>query len=262
MVATSWLTLRTWHEPDGAPGDASGADSELAVTYLRPAALLWLATLGDAEWVALDDLAGHLTRGPGMGSIDPVRPAGRRGIGRQRAARDARHDDAPRPTPTAPPRGRARPGAGTAPRGRSGAGVDSSGRAAYPLGLVRAAEELGTGRRVVQLTPLGRYVLASGPTPPPRPTFDQFLFVQPELRDDRLSTGADAHLVGRLSRFAQWSQVGSALELKLTHESIVFGLEGGLNPDSMLETLARHSQRAMPAGVVDASGTGPPVASA
>jgi hypothetical protein len=242
MIATGWLTLRTWHEPDGAPGAATGTEPELAVPYLRPAALLWLATLGDAEWVALDDLAGHLSaRYPAWDRLNLTEPPDRDD--------PAAKDQAPRRAPA--PRGRARPGAATLPRGQAVLESILLG-AAYPLGLVRAAEEQGTNRRVVQLTPLGRYVLASGPTPPPRPTFDQFLFVQPNFEMIAYRQGLTPHLVGRLSRFAQWSQIGAALELRLTRESVIFGLEGSLTPELMLETLSRHTQRPLPAGVVDA----------
>ena len=192
MVATSWLTLRTWHEPDGAPGDASGTDSELAVPYLRPAALLWLATLGDAEWVALDDLAGHLTaRYAGMGSPEPVRPAGRRRVGRQGAARGARHDDAPRP---APHRAAARSGPA---RGRDGAarargaGVDLAGR--------RVSPRAGPCRRGAGDRPSRRAIDPAGAVRPgvrsdaPAPPHIRPVPLRPaELRDDRLSTGADA----------------------------------------------------------------------
>ena len=175
---------------------------------------------------------------------DRRRPAGRRTVGgdahRSRiAARGA----------TAP-RGRAR----AAPEPPRGARLLESILlgAAYPLGLVRAAEERGTGRRVVQLTPLGRYVLAAGPTPPPRPAFEQFLFVQPNFEVIAYRQGLTPQLVGRLSRFAWWAQIGAALELRLTRESILLGLDGGLTPESMLEVLTRHSQRRLPAGVVDA----------
>ena len=82
--------------------------------------------------------------------------------------------------------------------------------AAYPLGLVRAGTELGSGRTVVQLTPLARYVLALGPTPPPRATFEQFLFVQPNFEVIAYRQGLTPQLVGRLSRFAWWSQIGAA----------------------------------------------------
>ena len=124
--------------------------------------------------------------------------------------------------------------------------------AAYPLGLVRAAEEAGTGRTVVQLTPLGRYVLALGPTPPPRATFEQFLFVQPNFEVIAYRQGLTPQLVGRLSRFAWWSQIGAALELKLTRESIVHGLDGGLtaeidprdlDPAQPAGAAARHHRR-------------------
>ncbi len=114
--------------------------------------------------------------------------------------------------------------------------------AAYPLGLVRAAEEEGSGRLVVQLTDLGRYVLALGPTPPPRQTFEQFLFVQPNFEVIAYRQGLTPQLAGRISRFAWWSQIGAALELKLTRESIVHGLDGGMTAESILETLTRHSQ--------------------
>ena len=124
--------------------------------------------------------------------------------------------------------------------------------AAYTLGLVRAAEEGRGRRRVVQLTPFGRYVLALGPTPPPRASFDRFLMVQPNFEVIAYRQGLTSQLVGQLSRFAWWSQLGSALELKLTRESIVHGLDGGWTPESMLETLTRHSQRPLPPGVIDA----------
>ncbi|MGP0066575.1 MAG: helicase-associated domain-containing protein [Isosphaeraceae bacterium] len=247
MIATGWLTLRTWHEPDGAPGAPAGTESDRAVPYLRPAVLLWLATLGDAEWVALDDLAGHLSsRYPEWDRPNLTEPSAPVAS----AARDPAAQ-APSPRRGTSPRGRARPASEALPRGQ--AVLESILlAAAYPLGLVRAAEEPGTGRRVVQLTPLGRYVLASGPTPPPRPTFDQFLFVQPNFEMIAYRQGLTPHLVGKLSRFAHWSQIGAALELRLTRESIIFGLEGGLTPESMLETLGRHTQRPLPPGIVDA----------
>ena len=91
-----------------------------------------------------------------------------------------------------------------------------------------------------------------GPTPPPRPTFDQFIFVQPNFEVIAYRQGLTPQLVGRLSRFAWWSQIGAALELKLTRESIVLGLDWGLTPETILEILTRHSQRPLPPGVTDA----------
>ena len=125
--------------------------------------------------------------------------------------------------------------------------------AAYPLGLVRAAEETGTGRRVVQLTPLGRYVLAVGPDAAAPPGLRTVPVRAAELRGDRLSPGIDAP-TGRAGSAGSSGgrRSGRALELKLTRESIVHGLDGGLTPEWMLETLTRHSQRPLPAGVIDA----------
>src|SRR5262249_60134091 len=62
-------------------------------------------------------------------------------------------------------------------------------------------------------------------------------------------------LAGRFAGSVRWPQIGAALELKLTRESFLRGLEGGLTPESMLETLPRHSQKPLPPGVVDAVGT-------
>src|SRR5262249_22293455 len=93
---------------------------------------------------------------------------------------------------------------------------------------------------------------ALGPTPPPRPTFERFLFVQPNFEVIAYRQGLTPHLVGRLSRFAWWSRIGAALELKLSRESIVHGLDWGLTPESILDALTRHSQRPLPSGVVDA----------
>ena len=115
---------------------------------------------------------------------------------------------------------------------------------------------------MVQLTPLGRYVLAAGPTPPPRPTFEQFLFVQPNFEVIAYRQGLTPQLVGRLSRFAWWTQIGAALELKLTRESIVLGLDGGLTPESMLDAAAAaQPAAACPPAWSTRSGPGPRTAS-
>ena len=124
--------------------------------------------------------------------------------------------------------------------------------AAPPLGLVRAGEENGSGRTLVQLSALGRYVLAMGPPPPPRPAFDHFLFVQPNLEIIAYRQGLTPLLVGRLSRFAWWTKIGAAIELKLSQESVVLGLDAGLSPDQMIELLTRHSHRPLPGLVPDA----------
>jgi hypothetical protein len=237
MLATSWLGLREWWEWERTPGAA--AEVGLPLAFLRPAILLWLASLGEDRWVALDDLAAHLQatnpEWDRLGFPDEPEvggPAGRR------------------PAST---RGRSGPSAPHGERGRRMLGSLLLG-AGYVFGLVRAAESKEDGRTVVQLTPLGKYVLATGPPPPPRPVFEQFLFVQPNLEVVAYRQGLTTQLVGRLSRFAWWTKIGAALELKLTQESIVFGLEGGLGPAQMLEALDRYSQRPLPTLVADAIG--------
>ena len=228
-----------------APADAEPDADEPALPYLRPAVLLWLATLGESEWVGTRR-PGRTPRGPvaGLGPPDDPRRDGRR---RRRPASVDRAEPARR---VGPPRGRAarRPS-------RRGVGLLEAILlgAAYPLGLVRVGR--GSRDRATAWCSSRRWAATSwrpGPTPPPRPTFEQFLFVQPNFEVIAYRQGLTPQLVGRLSRFAWWAQIGAALELRLTRESILFGLDGGLTPEAMLELLKRHSQRALPSGVVDA----------
>ncbi|MHB1561886.1 MAG: helicase-associated domain-containing protein, partial [Isosphaeraceae bacterium] len=273
MIATGWLALRGWLETSGAAaGDAPGPSAsasasasassssssfvssfgpgDSALPYLRPAVLLWLATMEESEWVTLDDLAAHLAaRCPDWDRERLADDAGTGGdVVTAGTATSSTSLSPSRRGSAARKRGRAEV---EAPRGPGLLASILLG-VAYPLGLVRAGEESGSGRRAVQLTPLGRYVLAAGPTPPPRPTFEQFLFVQPNFEVIAYRQGLTPLLVGRLSRFAWWSQIGAALELRLTRESIVLGLDSGLTADAMLEFLTRHGQRTLPAGVADA----------
>ncbi len=214
MIATRWLALRDWHEQAGMRSDTSPVD--LSIPYIRASVLLWLARMPEESWVALEDLSNHLaTLAPGWNH--PI-------LSSVTEARVSGYD-----TLAAILLG-----------------------PAYQLGLVRSAEETPSGRRVVQLTPLGRYSLAIGPPPPPRASFDHFLFVQPNFEVIAYRQGLTPSLIGQFSRFARWSQVGAALELKLTPESVYRGLEGGLSTDAMLERLSKHSSRPLPAGVAEA----------
>jgi hypothetical protein len=241
MIATRWLGLRQWHEQGGMRQE--GSNVELALPYLRPAVLLWLATLGSEDWVTLDDLAAHLRqRAPRWDRItlgdEPAASLSTPSATRSRLARASGS--------------KTDPGSWTAPEGSASVLESLLLGAAYQLGLVRVAEESGSGRRAVQLTPLGRYFLALGPPPPPRPSFEHFLFVQPNFEIIAYRQGLNPMLIGAFSRFAQWSQIGAALELKLTPESVYHGLEGGLTERSILDRLAHHSARALPASVAEA----------
>jgi Helicase conserved C-terminal domain len=237
MIATGWMGLQSWHELEAISAEANAAGPTLP--FLRIALLLLLSALGESEWTALDDLAGQLSeRWPTWDRLSFAEQANTSQTAQRRGGA---------------PSGRARSRAVTesVPRGLAVLETVLLG-AAYPFGLLRAAEEQGSGRVVVQLTDLGRYVLAMGPTPPPRATFEQFLFVQPNFEVIAYRQGLTPQLAGRLSRFAWWSQIGAALELKLTRESIVLGLDWGLTAEAILEILAKHSQRALPPGVTDA----------
>jgi hypothetical protein len=242
MIALAWMSLQVWRELPSEPSET--IDTDPSVPYLRPALLLWLAELGEDEWIAIEDLSTHLTTlSPGWDSLVAR--------GRTETAKPANGSSAPTAPrrPTGPRAGsRSLPPTPRGPRLIEAVLLGS----AYTLGLVRAAEERTTGRRLVQLTPLGRYVLALGPTPPPRQTFDQFLFVQPNFQIIAYRQGLTPQLVGRLSRFAWWKQIGAALELELTRESILRGLDWGATPTIILDLLSLHSQRAVPSGVVDA----------
>jgi hypothetical protein len=233
MIAVAWLALWTWHEQGGMQQEGSSA--ELAWPFVRPAVLLWLASLPDDAWVSIDDLAARLQERSPAWDIpcflpNAVAPAPPRSKGRRA-------------------RTETRPASETAPSAILAAMLLGP---AYQLGLVRAAESSATGARVVQLTALGRYVLALGPPPPARPLLEQFLFVQPNFEIIAYRQGLYPSLIGQLSRFARWTRAGAALELRMTPDSVYRGLEGGLTPDEILKRLARHSSRPLPAGVAEA----------
>lgn len=237
MIATSWLGLRSWQELEAEEIEGDFPFPPLAVGYARLPILIWLGSLADGDWLAIEDLAACLCRiWPGwdrLSLLENPDPAVR-----SRRAPGARKSKA---TPEAP--------------------ITTTGiqilesvllNAAFRMGLVRVGEEKPGRRRVVQLTPLGRYVLALGPPPTPGPVLEQFLFVQPNFELIAYRQGLTPRLIGQLSRFAHWSNVGAAIELKLTNESVVLGLDGGLTPDQIFDTLSRHSSRPLPTGVIDA----------
>ncbi len=241
MVAAKWMGLRSWHELGGLQGE--GATARLASPYLRPAVFLWLARVPAGDWMAIEDLAEHL-EGQNSSWSSAILEEGDSSTAeaRGRIGSDYRTRTASRKNKSAEPE----PSGGLPLLQAMLLGP------AYQLGLVRAAEEIPSGRRVVQLTDLGRYLLALGPPPAPRPSFEHFLFVQPNFEVIAYRQGLNAALIGQLSRFMIWTQSGAALEMKLTAESVYRGLEGGLTPDAMLARLARHTARPLPTGVAEA----------
>jgi hypothetical protein len=216
MIARRWLLL-----DEGGPRGGAAPVIVHHEPALRVAALLALASDDEAAWVGLDDLAQHLS----------ARLAGSDRF--ESALRRSRHGG---------------PLAGELLRWLDGEFLG----AAYLLGLLRIAEEDPSGRRVVQLSPLGRYVLGLAPSPTPREPFEKFLVVQPNFEIIAYRQGLNPLLIGQLSRFARWSKLGAALHLELTPDRTYLGLEGGLTPAAMLERLTRHSTRSLPAGVAEA----------
>ena len=197
--------------------------------------------------MALDDLADHLTaRWPGVEPVVTIAEPGRRRDDRRRATRRRRAFEASDRRAAEARNEAARP-----PRGSGLLEAILLG-VAYPLGLVRAAEEPErAASRAAQpagpIRPGGRPHAAAPPglrTVPVRPA---------ELRSHRLSPGADAPARGPAQpvRLVDADRRRDS-SCKLTRESIVRGLDRGLKPEWMLETLTRHSQRPLPAGVIEA----------
>ncbi|HWE37183.1 MAG TPA: helicase-associated domain-containing protein, partial [Isosphaeraceae bacterium] len=213
-LAARWLGARAWHERVGMQD--AGAETPLALPFVRPAALLWLATLDGDEWLAVDDLAAHFDRlAPGW---DRAGLAG-------------------------PP---------VATHGGDDLIAAMLLGPAYQLGLVRAAEEAPGGRRVARLTDLGRSVLGLGPAPRTGEVLEKFLYIQPNFEVIAYRQGLSPLVIGHLTRFVRWSRLGGAIELRLTPESVYRGLEGGLSPEQMLDRLALHAARPLPPGVAGA----------
>ena len=217
MIAARWIA-----GGDRPPDDRVGGPA----VALRAAALLRLGALVEDAWAALDDLAGFL------GARMRTPPVETRPASDTSERRRGRRDD---PSPTADPT------------------LDALGNAllgtAYLLGLVRAGEAGPAARSVVQLTPRGRYVLGLGPPPTPPPKIAQFLFVQPNFEIVAYRQGLNPALIGRLSRFARWVQLGAALTLRLTPDCIDLGLASGLTVDEVRDWLSRHAVRPLPEGV-------------
>ncbi len=224
-IALRWLGLKQWHEQGGMQRE--GATEELALPYVRGAVLLWLAKLGPDEWVTIEDFSTFLrARAPRWSVASFLELTAPEGV-------------KPDPeTSKKPKKTRAKETVAQSPEA-----ADASVLAAmllgagYQLGLIRTAEDAETGRKAVQLTALGQYVLALGPPPTARPAYEHFLFVQPSFEIIAYRQGLSPALVGRFGRFTLWSQAGAALAMRLTPESVYRGLEGGMSPEEMLDVL-------------------------
>src|SRR5439155_16791777 len=120
--------------------------------------------------------------------------------------------------------------------------------AMYQAGVIQVADDAAAGARVVRLSPLGRWILGVGPTPPPAAPFEKTLFVQPNHEVVVYRQGLSPELLGQLASFCRWKGLGAALTLELTAESVYRGLELGRTAEEMVGILDRHSQRSIPPG--------------
>ncbi|MDX2035109.1 MAG: helicase-associated domain-containing protein [Isosphaeraceae bacterium] len=215
MVAVRWLASSMWHELGGARTESTGAD--LSTVGLRLAVMFSLASVPAEAWVAIASI---------VEAFDLARPRWTQELW--------------------PARGE------TAGASLSSTLVEAVLLGpAYQFGLIESAEESTSGRRLVRLSPLGRYAMAIGPPPSVEPPFEHFLYVQPNFEIIAYRQGLTPSIIGRFSRFTRWTKLGAAIEMRLTPDSVYRGLEGGLTPDDMLGLLRRHSSRPLPSSVED-----------
>ncbi len=121
---------------------------------------------------------------------------------------------------------------------------------AYHLRLVQAKQ--GEAGWLVRLSPTGRALLGSTAAPDPIQGFPQTLLVQPNLEIIAFRQGLTPNLIGRLTRFATWKNLGAACTLQLEPESVYRGLENGESFDSIRLTLEQHGTKSVPSAVLEA----------
>jgi hypothetical protein len=230
MIATRWLGLRGWHERKGSLSEVEQSADVLGC--LRPVILLWLALYADDRWLSIAALAAHFDRlAPGWAQHEAPAAEFTRPEVKNKRGRVAQKET------------EASPGEALLRSILLGP--------AYQLGLVRCREAAGSAA-YAQLTSFGRYVLALGPAPAARDSFEHFLFVQPNFEVIAYRQGLTPALIGQFSRFARWMKLGAAVELRLTAETTYRALEGGLKPEAILKRLERHSARPLPPGIAEA----------
>jgi hypothetical protein len=120
---------------------------------------------------------------------------------------------------------------------------------AYPARLVQA-QRSDDGWRV-RLTPLGRWLLGGGDAPNMDTLHTQTLLVQPNLQILVYRQGLTSSLIGRLTLFAAWENLGAACMLQLQPETVYRALEAGQSFASIRLTLEQHGTRGLPPAVLD-----------
>jgi hypothetical protein len=117
--------------------------------------------------------------------------------------------------------------------------------------LLQATKD-AEGNHLIRLSPLGRWVLGVGESPPAPAAFPQTLLVQPNLEILVYRQGLTPALIARLGRFAAWKGLGAACTLQFQPETVYRALEAGETFETILQTLERHGMKSTPAAVMDA----------
>ncbi|MDE2507894.1 MAG: helicase-associated domain-containing protein [Planctomycetota bacterium] len=228
-LASAWLTLDVWHEVGGIRRE--DAETTLAFPYARPAILLAFATLPKDEWTSIEHLAEWLQANhPGWNALTLEES--------ERAARRIDEDGEPASNDA------------TAPSNLEALRGFLLG-VLYQSGLAQVAVEPFAGTACMRLSSAGRAFVEGG-TATPRECPDKFMWIQPNLDVIAYRQGLEPELIGRLSRFLDWTHLGAALQMKLTKTSVERGIDGGLTAASMIEALERHASREVPSGAIEA----------
>jgi hypothetical protein len=120
---------------------------------------------------------------------------------------------------------------------------------AYQLRVVQARKD-DEGDWLVRLSDVGRWLLGLAEMPK-LVAFPQTLTVQPNLEIIAYRQGLTPGLVGQLSQFATWKNLGAACLLQLNADSVYRALQSGMTFAQIVQVLEKHGMRGLPATVVD-----------
>ncbi|MCE9532070.1 MAG: helicase-associated domain-containing protein [Planctomycetes bacterium] len=120
---------------------------------------------------------------------------------------------------------------------------------AYPIRLVETVQQ--PSGWWFRLGDVGRHWLCADKAPRFDNEFRQTLIVQPNGEIIAFRQGLTPDLVGKLSRFAVWKNLGAACTMELSAESVYHGLETGLTSAEIQRLLDQHGTHNIPATVVD-----------
>jgi hypothetical protein len=120
---------------------------------------------------------------------------------------------------------------------------------AYQMRLVQARRD--EDGWLVRLSPAGRWLLGLGDAPLLDSGYQQTLMVQPNLEIVAYRQGLSPSLIGKLTRFAAWTNLGAACTLQLEPATVYRALESGLTFETIRLTLEQHGVRALPPAVLE-----------